>query len=174
MAFLYSLFLTINAVDLIPGIRLMTMAPFLAILLTKYDLTRSLWYGAIAGLFMDMISSNLPFGSHALSYCLSVAALYFYRHYFFFDRRGALALLSGLLSIVNTLIEMFLFSFFDQGLTITASGIAGDFIVMPLCDALYALIFFWLPIEAYGLLRKMWPTIALRIQTKWQTSPSQD
>ena len=152
----------------------MTLAPFLAILLTRHNFAWALWLAAGAGLLIDLLSTGLPFGCHALSYTLTIAILFFYRHYFFFDKRGALALLTGLVSLLATLIEMFLFSFFDQGLTITPFGLASDILVMPLADALYALVFFWLPMESYQLGKKMWPKLQMWIENRWPRSLSQD
>ena len=144
----------------------MTFAPFLAFLLTKHEFSKALWLSAFAGLTIDLYTTALPLGAHTLLYTLTVSLLYFYRHLFFFDKKGALALLTALVSMTATLLEIFLFSFFNEEVRIGPLGLVTNVVVMPLVDALYALLFFWLPMEAYNFGKRIWPKIYLLLMDR--------
>ena len=127
-------------------------SPYLAILFRCSGRIKALWISALCGFILDLLSTS-PFGLHALKMLLVTIFLYRFRIYFI-DKPIGLASYTTLISFVSTLISRLSLIFYDLALPLTFKGLMTDFILMPLTDALYALLFFSYPPIFYQFLRK--------------------
>lgn len=145
---------------LLPGIRLLAFGPFLAILCTRLNLLKCLWCAFGCGLAMDLLSSSLPFGCHALNYILVTLVLFRTRKFFFAHKPVALALLTALFSLFSTGLH---FIMLGCAVHFGVRGVLSDFVIMPICDGIYAFVGYTCPIYAYRNLRKFIKRIRIRL-----------
>lgn len=132
-----------------PSIRLMAFAPFLALALMRKELLPALWLCSLAGLMLDLTTSNPHFGLFAFSYFVTALATFRFRRHFYEEGLLSLPLFTILISFFWTL----LFLLFG-GFTPNLSSIASNLIVMPLFDALYAFFWFTCPCMMYNRFKK--------------------
>ena len=83
VVFLLSLFCALVGPVLLPSMRLLAFAPFLVILYTRLPHIQCLWCAFGCGLLIDLLSSNLQLGAHALNYVLITLILFRIRKFFF-------------------------------------------------------------------------------------------
>lgn len=139
---------------LFPSFCLYPFSPFLASLFHQTSLIRSLWLSCLAGLILDLSSSQFPFGYMALITTLTSLLLYGQRRHFFEDKPLAFSLYSGLISSVSSfLLLLFQWGLGDK-LPLSFSLWFSDLVIMPFFDALYALIWFTCPSLLYTLLTR--------------------
>lgn len=144
--FLLALSATLVTPIYFPGIRLVTFAPFLALLFLRDSFYRSLVISITLGLFLDLLSSHFRFGTHALSYAAATAILYFQRIHFFEDRPLSFCLFSSLIASVVTFCQLVLLSIFSKRFHFTLLSFFTDVVVSPLFDGLYAFLWFTCPL----------------------------
>lgn len=118
---------------LLPSLKLFTFAPFLIIVLYKKPLLSALWIALGVGLLQDLFSGSEKLGTWAVAYTASLYLLSPLKRSFFEDSITTLPILTYLYSLLLTLC-MLTFSF-------------SDLIIYPLFDALFALLFFTLPMQ---------------------------
>ncbi len=150
VVFCLSLFCAIVGPLFFPSMRLCAFAPFLTILFTRTTLINTLWCAFGCGMVIDLLSSNVHLGIHALTYILVTLALFRVRRHFYAHKPIALAILSAVFSLLSTVL---LFAF-SQHIPLTAKGFLSDFIIMPCIDGIYAFIGYTCPIIAYRTIRK--------------------
>ena len=138
---------------LAPPMTLLAFAPWIALLSLSSSLEKTLWLSALAGGCVDLLSED-PLGIHALNYCLSAALLFRFRKPFSQENPLHFSLFSSLVSLVSTLIQMFLLFLFDRRIPFAGKWLLGDLIGMPLIDGLYAWIWIFLPSMLYHKLRR--------------------
>ena len=136
-----------------PSVRLIAFAPFLALLFMRADFLSALWIAALAGLFIDLFTSQMRFGSYSFCYCLTALFTYHQRRHFFADKPLALSLYTALISCVSTLLELVMQSAGSGKLSFTMRLIATDVIGMSLVDAVYAFVCFTCPMKIYNYLK---------------------
>jgi rod shape-determining protein MreD len=157
--FSLAFFFAVCGTVFLPRIHLFAFSPFLGILYNKCSFTKALWISSLCGLIIDLLSSEFRFGIHALCCCLTTLLLYKQKRHFVEDKALALSLFTVLISIVSTLLQLFLISIFDQALPFSAKLIVTDFMIMPLADAAYAFVWFTCPIKLYAHIKKVgWRT----------------
>ncbi len=145
---------------LLPGVRLMAFAPFLALVYMRKSLIASLWMACLCGLLIDLLTSQYRFGINGLIYCLVTAALYPQRKHFFDDKSLSLALFTALISLLATLLQLLVF---EKGISLTWKLALSDLIGMPVLDGVYAFIWFTCPIKVYHQVKRIgWRTLILR------------
>lgn len=132
---------------LMPGVRLMAFAPFLALVYTRRPFVRALWLAALCGLVMDLMSCQLRFGLYALNYCLTTLLLYSQKRHFFDDKPLSLPLYTFFVSGAASLIEFGLIAVFHKSLSLDGKTAFTELLMMPLADALYAFLWFTCPIR---------------------------
>lgn len=138
-----------------PHFHLHTFAPFLALLYCRCSKMSSIWIGSLCGLFFDLFSSEIKFGIYALSFGATSYILYPQKKRFYSDKPLALCLFSFLISVSITL---FLFVFSRSStfsFMYSIKWFVSDFVMMPFFDALYAFLWFSLPIYFYSYCKKM-------------------
>ena len=133
-----------------PPFILLTYAPWIALCTLSYPIPKSLYLACLAGCVMDLLSEN-PMGIHALNYTLIAFFLSRWRSYFSSQNPFHLSFFTLLASFFSTLLQLFLLFLFDTRIPFTGQWILGDLLIMPALDALYALIWFSLPLKAYNL-----------------------
>ena len=145
---------------LLPGMRLLAFGPFLAILCTRLSLLKCLWCALGCGLVIDVLSSGLPFGCHALNYILVTLLLFRARRFFFAHKPVALALLTAIFSLLSTGLQLIMLG---CSIRFGVRGVLSDFLIMPLCDGIYAFVGYTCPIYAYRGLRKFIKRLRIRL-----------
>ena len=138
-----------------PKIHLFYCAPYLIISLYRLPLTSALWRAYACGILIDLLSSSPLFGLTSLNYCFAIWLLHGQTRHFFEDKLSTLPLMTFLFSLLSTVLSL-IFAFFS-GHTYPLSKLwaVTDLIMMPLADALYALLLFSFPFELIYRLRKL-------------------
>jgi hypothetical protein len=134
-------------------LRFVLFAPFCAICYYKYPFSTCLWLSMLAGLIVDVLSSQLRFGLHGLSY---VAATFFcYRHkkHFFEDKFHSIPLLSSLIALIYMTALAACSFLFDRQIKMSPAMLFTDFIAATAFDLLYAFLWFSLPIYLFTLVK---------------------
>lgn len=148
----FAFFLAITALFfktiLFPHIVLLTFAPFLAIATLCCPLPKCLLWAFISGAILDLLSND-PMGVHALNYTLICFVFYRYRRYFSSILPLHLSLFTFFISFGSTLLQLFLLFLFDRRIPFTGKWALGDICIMPIIDALYALVWFAYPLKFY-------------------------
>ncbi len=153
--FLLSLGVMLFATVFFPSIRLSAFAPFLALVFMRSGFLPSLWVAAIAGLVMDLFSSQLRFGAFSLIYSLTALLTYHQKRLFFADKPQALSLYTALISAVLSLLELFFLTSVDPRFPLNFRVITTDVLGMSLLDAVYAFLCFTLPMKIYNHLKRL-------------------
>ncbi|MBI3236693.1 MAG: hypothetical protein HYZ48_03200 [Chlamydiales bacterium] len=175
----FPLFLAILALlfgtALFPNLHLFAFSPFFAIVYNKRSLIASLWITALCGTFLDLISSELTFGLTPLYLVLTTCALYRAKKHFFEDKPLSLSLFTALISSVATLLHIATTTIFDRAIhTLSWKFALIDLIIMPMIDAIYAFIWFYLPMRGYLHIRKVgFKTLWLRFKSHCQLPDSE-
>lgn len=147
LAFFLALFGALFGTALVPHWHVMAFAPFLAITYQRNKLLGALWLALICGLIMDLITSQFRMGMFSLNYLLTTLLLFSQRRHFFEDKSLAISLYSALISFVSSLIHFFLLFCMGNNPAFSLKFFMADLLVMPLFDAVYALVWFIGPIK---------------------------
>lgn len=152
--FLLAFLATIGTSVFFPHFRLHPFAPFLALLYCRCSRMSSLWIASLCGLFFDLFSSEMRFGMYALSFFVTTLLLYSQKKRFYSDKSLALSLFTFLISMSLTS-SLFIFSRSSFSVSINIKWLASDFILMSFFDALYAFVWFSLPMLLYTYCAKL-------------------
>lgn len=159
--FLLSIIALILQVVLFPQIAILPFCPFLSLVMLRTSFTQALWLGCIAGVLMDLISSD-PIGVHAVGYTLAISLLFRFKKHFLYEEPFHLSLLSALFSFTSTLLGLLLLFLFDRRVPLQGRWILTDLIGMPLIDGLFAFVWFAAPLSLSSKLKRMWDLFWLR------------
>lgn len=141
---------------------LLPFAPYLALVILCRPLPKTLCYAFLAGAIIDLLSND-PMGIHALNYTLISFFFYRYRRYFSYHTPLHLSLFTFLISFTSTLLDLFLLFLFDRRIPFTGEWCFGDLSVMPIADALYALLWFAYPLKLFEKGRNLWLNIKKKL-----------
>jgi len=155
---------------LLPRLGILAYAPWIALLVLKESLNKTLWLSCVAGAFVDLLSDD-PMGIHALNYTLVAAFLYRFRKHFLFDQPFHLSLFTALVSLSSTLFQLALLFLFDRRVPFEGRWVLADLIGMPVIDALYAFVWFSALLTLFTRLRRFWVLYWLKRKTLSPTSP---
>lgn len=128
-------------------------APWIALVSLCCPLSKTLWLVAAAGAVIDLLSDD-PMGIHALNYVAVVALLFRFKKHFLYDNPLHLSLYTALVSLVSTLLQLFLLFLFDRRVPFAGKWVFVDLLGMPIVDAIYALIWFSAPLALWTKLRR--------------------
>ena len=107
----------------------------------SYSLTVTL--ALLCGLYIDCLWLSVRLGIFAASFLLTMRLIYPCRLYFFADTSVTLVGMTYLFSALSSLMQRLLALFFEQASTHTIGRwFLSDVCIMPLFDALYALVVF--------------------------------
>ena len=147
-------FLVALCFALVIPLPLFPFAPFYALLCRRAPFIVALWISAGCGLMIDLLSMS-PFGLHTLIATTTTFFLYRYRIYFV-DKSVGLFSYTLIISVALTLLNRLSSFLYDPSFPLTMKGFATDFLLLPLADGLYALLFFSYPLIVYRFLKKQW------------------
>lgn len=151
--FLLALSVALLGTVFFPSVRLFAFAPFLAFLFIRVDFLSALWVSALTGLVVDLMTSQMRFGSYSVCYCLTTLFTYHQKRHFFADKPLALSLFTALISAVSTSLEFLLQNAPDSKLPFNFRLLLTDVIGMSLLDAVYAFLCFTCPMKIYHYLK---------------------
>ncbi|MCX6989564.1 MAG: hypothetical protein NTX49_00630 [Chlamydiae bacterium] len=134
---------------ILPDFRLIAFSPFFAIVFQRTSYIKSLWICFLCGLILDTFSSQQHFGLYSLCYLVVAGISYSQKKHFFEDKPLALSLFSGLISSVCGMGLLLLTFMFGRQFPITLEVIISETLVTPILDALYAFVWFTVPIKIY-------------------------
>jgi len=134
---------------------ILAFAPFLALLGLTRPLSKTLRWSAFAGILIDLLSYD-PFGIHALNYTLSSLFCFRWRRRFSADTPLQFGLFTALFSAASGLLQVTLLFLFDRRILFQGIWWMTDWPLLPVCDALYATLWFAGPLALYRILRRMW------------------
>ncbi len=156
MSFTWScVFALIVNTSFFPSIKLWSFAPFLVIQFYQVNFTKALWLSFFAGLVVDVFSSQFPFGMMALTHTATTFLLYGQRKHFFEDKTFAFFLYTALVSSFLSLFTIVFSAISSKQITVTLPLLISDLLIMPFSDALYGLVAFTLPSNAYFVFKKV-------------------
>ena len=138
----------------IPHLHLHPLAPLLAIFCYRYTHIKTLYCAAGTGVVIDLLSSDLHFGIYALNYTLTLLLLYPQKRHFFEEKPFAIPLLTFLISALSTLFELLFLSITPHAPPFHGKLLFLDTLLMPLADALYAYLWFFLPGTCYRFVQE--------------------
>lgn len=127
------------------SIHLNFFAPFLIICYYQKSYPKALQYSILSGCIIDLFSSPLRFGIHALNYSLTTACIYHQKRNLFADNLTTLPLMTFLFSFVSTIIQVILLFIFATPIALSFTFIFSDLLFMPAMDALFSFCWFILP-----------------------------
>ena len=154
-SFFLSLVFLFLQMTFLPLWTLLAFAPWIALLILRSSLKKATFASAVAGILIDLLSDD-PMGLHALNYSLTAALLYPYRKHMLFDVPLHLSLSTALVSFVSTFLQWILLFLFDRRVPFSGKWILIDLGVMPFLDALYAYVWFALPLSLFVVLHRFW------------------
>lgn len=129
-----------------PQWHLAVIAPFLIVSYYQKPFIFSLWASLFCGLLLDLLSSQLPIGFHALAFCVTTLILYPQRRHFFADNLTTLPIMTYLFSTLSTAIQAGLHTILERPISFSWTWVFSELISMPALDSLYSfLIFIFLP-----------------------------
>lgn len=133
---------------LFPHFTFLAYAPWIALVILQSPSPKCFYLCFLAGAMLDLMSDD-PMGTHALNYTVIATFLYRYRSYFLYDHPIHLSLFTLIVSFCSTPLQLFLLFLFDRRVPFTGQWALGDLFLMPIADALYALLWFALPLILY-------------------------
>jgi len=142
--------LTLYAPLFFPAYKLFFFAPLIVRLFYLRSWHETLWASCFLGLVIDLLSSHVRFGLHALNYTLTSAFLYSQRRNFFEDSYSTLPVLTCTYSFISTIIQILLLTLFENGVAFSWEFVKIDLLYLPILDGLYAFVCFSLPQMLFG------------------------
>ena len=147
--FFLALFACVCASIWISHLKLHTFVPFLPLLYSRCSRISSLWISSLSGLILDLLTTQLRFGAHAMSFAIATLLLYQQKKHFNEEKPLALSLFTCQLSLIITM-NLYLFSLFSySSFSLSAKWFAVDLFFMSLLDSLYAFLWFSCPMLLY-------------------------
>ena len=137
------------AARILPAVHMLPFAGFFAVVSLRCSFITTLWWAVIAGGAIDLFSATLPFGAHMVKNVSACCILYHLHSLFFEEKPHSLSIYATLYALVLTLLQTFLFSFFDIPLTIGWQAVLTEFVVMPLIDGIWTFVWIFIPLTTY-------------------------
>lgn len=162
LAFALAIIAFILQTILFPSFILLAFSPWIALVVLKCSFHRCMIYAMISGSILDLFSND-PMGVHALNYTLIALTLYRYKRFFSYEMPLHLGLFTFLVSFTSTLLQIFLLFLFDRRIPFAGEWVFGDLVIMPLADALYAIIWLSYPLKFFEQGRPFWHKLKKRI-----------
>lgn len=134
------LFATSLLATLLVPVRLFFFVPFLVLFIYKNNVSTSLWMAFLCGLVLDFLTPGNRLGLISLNFTLATLLLFQLKQYFFVDRMSTLPLMTFLFGAFAACLQLLLEGIFQGNLRFSASYVTWDIILMPVCDALFALL----------------------------------
>lgn len=147
--FLLALFALFFSTIFFSTLRLIAFAPFFAILFVRKPYLFSLWTACLCGLLVDLCNTDIRFGLFSLGYLLTTVFAHRIKSRFFETSPLSICVYTSIISALFSVIQCILMPLFHETLSLSMRVLITSCILMPLVDALYALIWFICPMWAY-------------------------
>lgn len=109
---------------------------FLALLSLRLDKARAFWMGALSGLFLDLLCTEMAFGLHAFIFVVTMSILFPYRRFFFEEKWLPFTFLAFLFSCLSSFFIALATTLMQKNLHWSPTFIVCDLIVFPILDAI--------------------------------------
>jgi rod shape-determining protein MreD len=129
-------------------------APFLAILFYVAPFSKALWISCGCGLILDLLSSGFRFGLQALTLTVATFLLFHQKRHFFEEKPVAFSMLTAIISLGLTLLQLLLIPLFDHGISFSMVSFLTDGIALALLDGLFGFLWFTCPMRLYIYIKK--------------------
>lgn len=136
-------------------VTLLSYIPFITLIVLTKTSPKTLYLAAISGSIVDLLSND-PMGVHTLSYCLLAHLMTRLKRYFSYDKIPHFALATWISSFLCTILQMLLLFIFDRKIPFSGQWTLIDLFFMPFLDAIYAIIWFSIPIMLYKKFKMSW------------------
>ena len=123
---------------------------YICYLVTKFTLIKVSYFALFAGLLLDLQTSSIHFGIHAVIYTVATAFLFKFRHNFFLDKPFGIFLLTITFSLISTV----LIALFHTNLHVSFVSAISDFILMPICDGAIGMLLYFFPEKIHAFLKR--------------------
>lgn len=150
LTFIICLLATLFMPAITSSIRLVFFAPFLVITFYQKSFFLSLCYALGCGVICDLLSADIRFGVHALSFCVTTLVLYQQKKNFFADSISTLPMMTFFFSVLTTLVDFITLYALQQPQLFSWEWVVCDLLVMPALDGLTAFLVFSLPGLLFG------------------------
>jgi rod shape-determining protein MreD len=145
--FFYSLLQVLIFPMLFPSWHLTFFAPFLIFSYYRSSFLSCLWLSLLCGIIIDILSAAPYLGIHAMNYCVVTWILYQQKQNYFEDSLSTLPLLTAFFAVLSTLIQAVLMYLTNSPIDFSWLWVSSDLIKMSLWDALYAFMWFTVPLS---------------------------
>jgi hypothetical protein len=150
--FLLALFAALFGTALLPTLHFFAFAPFLAIVYQKRSLAYSLWVATGCGLIVGLLTSEAKLS--IINFVLITLILHRQKRHFFEDHLGTLPIFTFFISSIFTFLQFILLAIADRNPPFSWQLFFTDILIMPLFDALYAVVWFIGPMKGYQYISK--------------------
>jgi rod shape-determining protein MreD len=147
LAFFLAFFALLLFSAIFPALHLCFYAPFLLLLMPKISWIRFLWIACFCGLMIDLFSSSF-FGIHALNLSLT-AWIFLFCKQFLHEKPMNLFIFTYLFSSLSSLLFVMILPLFGHSLPLSGFWFFSDLMLFPLLDGLYAILWFFIPLNFY-------------------------
>lgn len=134
-----------------PSIRLLTFAPFFAIVFQRKNFLTSLWIACLCGLLIDLFTIDIRFGVFALCSAVTAGLTFKLKDHFYEENLFSVPLYTAVISAVFSAVQFLLIRHL---VTFNLQLIVSSLIVMPLVDALYGFVWFSCPRMLYCAVKR--------------------
>ncbi len=114
LLFFYSFSLLLALPLFFSTAKLLYFSPFLVFTFYRCRKIDSLWLALVCGLIVDLLSIQMRFGVHALSYTLTVFLLFDLKNYLFEERWTTLPLMTLLFTFLLNFIQLLVLFYFSS------------------------------------------------------------
>lgn len=150
LLFITGLFLTLTLPMLFPALYINYFTPFLTLSIYRLPIKKTLWFAALIGVLIDLLSAQQRFGLTALNFTLSLYLLSFFRKTLFEDSYSTLPIMAFLFSLFSSLLFYPLFLLFDKPLPASPEFLGLTLLIMPLFDSAFTFILYTVPRLLFG------------------------
>ena len=140
---------------------ILSFAPFISIFTLKKSTEKTLLMSCLTGFIMDLFSMD-PFGIHALNFTLSSLISSYWKRRFSAENVKQFCLFTAIYSFISTNLLIMLFFIFDRRIQILGKWWLTDWMFLPIFDAMYAFIWFAIPLSLFRMGHKIWTVYWLK------------
>ncbi len=149
--FLLALLALIFGANAFPSTRLISFAPFFAIVFLRKPFLASLWIAALCGLLVDLFTIDIRFGVFSLCSVATAALTFQLKRYFYEENLFSIPFYTAVISAVFSAIQ---FVLIRHLVTFNLQMLLSSLLIMPLVDALYGFVWFTCPRMIYCFLKR--------------------
>lgn len=155
LAFSFALFFQVTQKSFFPSAHIQFFASYLAICFCLKEHFRASWLAVLAGVTMDLLSTT-KMGLWSLNFFMITIFLHSLKNYFYVEKPLHLAIYTTIISMTSSIFHyIFLFIFDRCGPFLGKWGYL-DFLIMPVIDGFYAMVWFSSLFSMMELVKNKW------------------